>query len=131
MSKPMFPQSEFKDNVEKESMSNTTLSPWAKAFSRLISRWGGLNVSTVLYVIVILFSVVVSVVYHFIMSGEISFHDTIGTAIFATIVSPFFIYGSISLVVHLERTVRRFERIHRPGNFAQRELQREHSPPQL
>ena len=86
-------------------MSNTTISPWARTFSNLIHRWGGLNASSFIYLVVIVSSVIISAGYHFIVSGELSAHDIAGTTIFAAIVSPAFIYGLISLVSHLEKTV--------------------------
>jgi two-component system aerobic respiration control sensor histidine kinase ArcB len=86
-------------------MANTTLSPWAKTFSRLIHRWGGLNASSFIYLIVILSSIFISSGYHFILNGELSAHDVMGTVVFASVVSPMFIYGLISLITHLEKSI--------------------------
>lgn len=86
-------------------MSNTTISPWAKTFSRLIHRWGGLNASSFIYLMVIVSSVVIAAAYHFVITGELSLHDVMATVIYAAIVSPVFIYGLINLVTHLEKSI--------------------------
>ncbi len=86
-------------------MSNTTIRPWAKAFSKLISRWGGLKASSFIYGIVILSAIIISAGYHFIMVGELSNHDLLGSVITAATISPAFIYGLINLVTHLEKTI--------------------------
>ena len=83
-------------------MSNTTISPWAKTFSSLIHRWGGLNASSFIYLMVIVSSLIISAAYHFIITGDLSLHDVMGTVIFASIISPVFIYGLINLITHLE-----------------------------
>jgi two-component system aerobic respiration control sensor histidine kinase ArcB len=86
-------------------MSNTTISPWAKTFSRLIHRWGGLNASSFIYLMVIISSILISTAYHFVITGELSLHDVMGTVIYASIISPVFIYGLINLVTHLEKSI--------------------------
>lgn len=86
-------------------MSNTTIRPWAKAFSKLITRWGGLKASSFIYGIVILSAIVISAAYHFIMVGELSDHDLVGSVLIAATISPAFIYGLINLVTHLEKTI--------------------------
>lgn len=86
-------------------MSNTIMSPWAKNFSRLVHRWGILNAGAFIYLIVILASIFISAGYHFVASGELSAHDVMGTAIFASIISPVFIYCIVSLVMHLEKSI--------------------------
>lgn len=86
-------------------MSNTTIKPWTKAFSKLISRWGGLKASSFIYCVVILSSIIIAAGYHFIMEGELSDHDLMGSIIVAATISPAFIYGLINLVTHLEKTI--------------------------
>ncbi|MFT4928424.1 MAG: two-component system aerobic respiration control sensor histidine kinase ArcB [Phenylobacterium sp.] len=86
-------------------MANTTISPWAKTFSSLIHRWGGLNASSFIYLVVIISSLIISAAYHFILTGELSLHDVMGTVIFASIISPVFIYGLINLITHLEKSI--------------------------
>lgn len=86
-------------------MTNTTMSPWAKTFSRMIHKWGGLKASSFIYVLVLLCSLIISAGFHFVTEGELSTHDVAGTVIFASIISPIFIYGLINLVTHLEKSI--------------------------
>lgn len=87
-------------------MTNTSMSPWAKTFSRLIHRWGGLKSSSFIYAMLILCSVFISAIYHLLTDGQFSPIDAMDSVIYASIVSPVFIYGLINLVTHLEKSVK-------------------------
>ncbi|MAJ39397.1 MULTISPECIES: aerobic respiration two-component sensor histidine kinase ArcB [unclassified Pseudoalteromonas] len=72
-------------------MTDSSLSPWARVLSSLITRFGELKTAAMCYALLLGVSLILSSMFYYVALGEVNLVDILAVVFFTAVVSPFMI----------------------------------------
>ncbi|KPW01315.1 aerobic respiration two-component sensor histidine kinase ArcB [Pseudoalteromonas sp. P1-11] len=72
-------------------MTDSSLSPWARVLSSLITRFGELKTAAMCYALLLCVSLILSSMFYYVALGEVNLVDILAVVFFTAVVSPFMI----------------------------------------
>lgn len=72
-------------------MTDSSLSPWARVLSSLITRFGELKTAVMCYALLLGVSLILSSMFYYVALGEVNLVDILAVVFFTAVVSPFMI----------------------------------------
>ncbi|WP_411014204.1 hypothetical protein, partial [Salmonella sp. ZJHZ21_0024] len=72
-------------------MVDSSLSPWARILSSLITRFGEFKTATICYALLLVLALILSCMFYYVAVGEVMFVDVLAVMFFTAVVSPIII----------------------------------------
>ena len=83
-------------------MTDSSLSPWARVLSSLITRFGELKTAAMCYALLLGVSLILSSMFYYVALGEVNLVDILAVVFFTAVVSPFMISILLNSIRQLE-----------------------------
>ncbi|WP_350551996.1 aerobic respiration two-component sensor histidine kinase ArcB [Pseudoalteromonas sp. 120-MNA-CIBAN-0494] len=83
-------------------MTDSSLSPWARVLSSLITRFGEFKTAAICYALLLAVSLVLSSMFYYVAVGEVNLVDILAVVFFTSVVSPLVISVLINSIRQLD-----------------------------
>ncbi|CAM4095465.1 aerobic respiration two-component sensor histidine kinase ArcB [Pseudoalteromonas ostreae] len=83
-------------------MIDSSLSPWARTLSSLITRFGELKTATICYALLLVLALILSCMFYYVAVGEVMLVDVLAVIFFTAVVSPIIISVLINSIRQLD-----------------------------
>ena len=83
-------------------MIDSSLSPWARILSSLITRFGEFKTATICYVLLLVLALILSCMFYYVAVGEVMLVDVLAVIFFTAVVSPIIISVLINSIRQLD-----------------------------